>query len=530
MSTDSPPISANRPAAPVMGLARGPQTLILLLIFSLALIGYLFYPSLSWLYYEWSTKEEYSHGFMIPLITLFLIWQRRGLIAAQPQQGSWPGILLLLAGLAGLVLGRYSTLFIISHYSLLLVLFGITLATFGKGITRQVWVPMALLALAIPLPNFLYNKLSAHLQLLSSALGVEVIRACNISVYLEGNVIDLGKMKLQVVEACSGLRYLFPLMSLAFICSYLFQAPLWQRALVFLSSLPITVLMNSLRIGIIGVLVEYWGQGMAEGFLHDFEGWAVFMACALLLLGEIWVLATWVPPRSRLRDCFGLETTPFSSKAPLDHWRTTRTLIISLALLTLAALTLALSPENSEITPPRRTFAEFPLQLQDWSGTTTTMEQQYIDRLDFDDYILADYTKPGGVPVNFYVAYYGSQSSGESAHSPRSCIPGDGWKITEVTEIALSEKIHANRVLIQKGDTRQVVYYWFDQRGRNLTNEYLIKWYLFRDGLLQNRSDGALIRLTTVVPPGHPVDEADQRLQAFFQALGDRLEQFVPAE
>ena len=126
-------------------------------------------------------------------------------------------------------------------------------AIVGDRIFRQIWLPIFFLFFAIPLPQFLYQGLSAKLQLLSSELGVSFIRLCDISVYQEGNVIDLGAMKLQVVEACSGLRYLFPLMSLAFMCAYFFKATLWKRVVIFLSSIPITVFMNSFRIGLIGV-------------------------------------------------------------------------------------------------------------------------------------------------------------------------------------------------------------------------------------------------------------------------------------
>lgn len=104
-----------------------------------------------------------------------------------------------------------------------------------------------------------------------------------IPVFLEGNIIDLGVYQLQVVEACSGLRYLFPLMSLGFIAAYFYQAAFWKRAIVFLMTIPITILMNSFRIGVIGVMVDNWGISMAEGFLHDFEGWIIFMACAAIL-------------------------------------------------------------------------------------------------------------------------------------------------------------------------------------------------------------------------------------------------------
>ena len=110
------------------------------------------------------------------------------------------------------------------------------------------------------------------------------MRLFGVSVYLEGNVIDLGVYKLQVAEACDGLRYLFPLMTIGFLIAYFFKATFWKRALLFLSSIPITILMNSFRVGTIGVMVEHWGVRMAEGFLHEFQGWMVFMASGALMM------------------------------------------------------------------------------------------------------------------------------------------------------------------------------------------------------------------------------------------------------
>src|SRR5207245_1672825 len=153
----------------------------------------------------------------------------------------------------------------VQHYAFLLVIYGLVLALTGPAIFRRLWMPLLMLVFAIPLPSFFNNSLSLHLQLLSSGLGVWVIRAAGISVLLEGNVIDLGSYQLEVAEACSGLRYLFPLMTLAFIVAYLFRGPMWKRIALFLSSVPITIVMNSLRIGFIGITVERWGSGMAEG-------------------------------------------------------------------------------------------------------------------------------------------------------------------------------------------------------------------------------------------------------------------------
>ena len=135
--------------------------------------------------------------------------------------------------------------------------------------------------------------------------------------------------------------------------------------------------------------------------------------------------------------------------------------------------------------------------------------------------------------VNLYVAYYASQRKGESPHSPIVCIPGGGWAITSLEQINYDnagEERPLNRVIIQKGEVKELVYYWFDERGRKIANEYWAKFYLLADAIVKNRTDGALVRLTTQVSPGESERDADQRLQAFMQDAVPRLSEFLPSD
>ncbi len=256
------------------------------------------------------TSEEYSHGYLIPVIAVALVWQRRRELVAIGPRGSWFGPAIVLLALIVGVMGTLSTIYMVIQYAFVLAVVGIVLAFLGWRGTVTIWVPLAFLVFMIPLPNFLQIKLSTEMQLISSVLGVALIRLMDISVFLEGNLIDLGAYKLQVAEACSGLRYLFPLMSFGFLIAYLYIAPFWRRAVVFLSTIPITILMNSFRVGVIGILVEYYGVELAEGFLHDFEGWAVFMLCCAVLFAEIWVLDRLSSRRRGLHQMFNFASPP----------------------------------------------------------------------------------------------------------------------------------------------------------------------------------------------------------------------------
>jgi exosortase D (VPLPA-CTERM-specific) len=433
------------------------------------------------------------------------------------------------------ILGELSTLYIIIQYTFLVVIAGLALSLMGWRDYKLIGVPLALLFFMVPFPNFLYQNLSSHLQLISSQIGVGVIRLFGISVFLDGNVIDLGLFKLQVVEACSGLRYLFPLATLGFIVAYFFKEAFWKRAVLFLSTIPITVLMNSFRIGMIGIMVEYGGMSMAQGFIHDFEGWVVFMACTVVLVIEMWVLSRIAAEKRPLQEVFGLELPePTPANAEIHYHPVSRFFMGSAALLVGAAVLSATLPQRIEIIPQRQSFSEFPMKIDAWQGRRDRLDKIYIDALKFDDYVIADFTsQDDNNPVNFYIAYYASQRTGESAHSPRSCIPGGGWKITSLTQRSIDgvtvagATLRVNRTLIQKGENAQLVYYWFQQRGRVITNEYLVKWYLFWDALTRNRTDGALVRLTMSVQAGH-VDEADKRLSSFARAISKELSGYIP--
>ena len=338
-----------------------------------------------------------------------------------------------------------------------------------------------------------------------------------------------------MVEACSGLRYLFPLMTLGFIAAYFYKTAFWKRALIFLSSIPITVFMNSFRIGAIGVTVEYWGQEMAEGFLHDFEGWVVFMASLGVMIIEMWILTRIGRENRPLREVFGLE---FPEPSPENSQIVKRPIpapfVVSIILLLIAFAASFNIETREEIIPERTDFSEFPLHIGDWTGRRDQMEKIFIDQLKFDDYIMVDYSDGKGSAINFYVAYYGSQSKGQSAHSPRACLPGGGWQIKDHSVKTIEgvevngAPLSVNRFEIRKGDVAQLVYYWFQEQGRIVTNEYMVKWFLFWDAITKRRTDGALIRLTVYVPPGEDFDEAEERMTAFVGEVSGRLGRFIP--
>jgi exosortase D (VPLPA-CTERM-specific) len=386
----------------------------------------------------------------------------------------------------------------------------------------------------IPLPPFVFINLSAKLQLLSSAIGVAIIRAFSIPVFAEGNVIDLGLYRIQVAEACSGLRYLFPLMSFGFLMGYLYRGPFWQRALLFLSTIPIAILMNSLRIGAIGITVEHWGSEAAEGFLHLFEGWTVFILCLALLFGEAALLWRLSGFRGGFADMLQVDLPPraaFGALLPRTVVAASaRPMIFAALALACAAILGPVLGTQRETIPAHRSLTLFPATFGPWAGHTVPLEPSILKQLAADDYLHSDYVdETAQARVNLYVVYFASQKDGTGIHSPQNCLPAGGWEIESIRQQAVSGGAagSVNRVLIRKGLSRMLVYYWFHQRGRDLTREIAVKWYILADGVTQHRTDGSMIRLVTPLGPGEDEAKGDGRLQDFSRQIAGPLSSFL---
>jgi exosortase D (VPLPA-CTERM-specific) len=498
---------------------------MLVLALALSLIAY--WSGLSEAVSRWSSQEEYSHGFLIPLVTLFILWEKRHLISATMGPPMWSGVALIFLALAIFFVGEISALYLLIQYSFVMVLLGLSMITVGKA-TKYTYVPILILLFAIPLPYVFEVLLTAKLQLFSSWIGVQVIRLFQIPVFLEGNIIDLGVYQLQVVEACSGLRYLFPLMSLGFIAAYFYQAAFWKRAIVFLMTIPITILMNSFRIGVIGVMVDNWGISMAEGFLHDFEGWIIFMACAAILFLLVVFLEKIAPSHKTLTQLFGVV-----DHAPVNRMFSTNgktysytPFIIVIFILLIALFTTKFVDSRDEVVPAHEGFISFPLQFNNWIGQHEKLDNRVINKLGMTDYLFVNFTGNDQIFVNLYVAYYETQRKGVSPHSPRVCIPGGGWEIADFRRDEVNGH-PINRVVIKNGDQEQLVYYWFQGRGRIIANEYLNKWYLFNDAIFENRTDGALVRYVTPVFPNETLEDADARIQLLMAQTGPELKRYI---
>lgn len=517
---------------------QGAQIGFLWFIALLAVSVPLFWIGLVSLAQAWSTPE-YSHGPLIPLISLYLFLRelrRAPPVSVAAITDRWPGVAVIALGLLLTLLGNLVRIPDIVTYALIIWIGGIVLTIFGWQVGRRHQLPVVHLVFMLPLPQFVYWKLSVFLQGISSELGVWFVSMAGVPVFLDGNIIDLGVYKLQVAEACSGLRYLFPILSFSYLFAILYRGPFWHKAVLLLSAAPLTVLMNAFRIGVIGILVNRYGIEQAEGFLHFFEGWVIFLACVGILFLMAATMQRLAPTPLSLSEAIDLDFQGFAGI--LGRVFTIRP---STALTVATTLTLAISAGwitfKAPDQPPvdRDPFQLFPNAMGEWSGYREMLEPDVEKVLAADDYISATYSTPSeDQPVNLFVAFYNKQTEGSGIHSPEVCLPVGGWEVYGIQQVEVVTTnpdfgtFPVNRAIIEKGVSRQLVYYWFEQRGQRLTNDFVAKARVFYDSLRIGRSDGALVRFVTPIGRGEDPALADARLQRFMQETLNRLPRFVP--
>ena len=232
---------------------------------------------------QWKNDPNFSHGFFVPLFALFVLWKNRNRLKSIKPAPSWSGLPLIVGGLALLILGDFGAELFLSRVSLPIVLAGLIVLFHGWPLFRAVLFPWAFLFLMIPIPVILFQKVTFPLQILASKLASAALPILGVVVHREGNVINLATMHpLQVVSACSGIRSLLSLVTLAIIYGYLMDDRKWVRIVLTMAAVPIALVANSFRVVGTG-LVSLWDPAKAEGFFHSFEGWLIFVVSLIML-------------------------------------------------------------------------------------------------------------------------------------------------------------------------------------------------------------------------------------------------------
>ena len=509
-----------------------------LLVSAAILIGivFAFWFGFQDLWARWTKNEELSHSPILPLVAGWMLWERKEALQRSVGAPANRGLVAAAGSLFVMFMGVFTGIEVLMHLGLVGVIGSLPLALGGWSLFWITLIPIAYLLFAVPPPPWVVTVLSGKFQLWSSELGVAAARAMGGTVGLSGNVIQLPNARLEVVEACSGLNYLFPFLGLGALAAYFYKGPIWQRALIFLATIPITIFMNSFRIAVTCWLVENHGEQHTEGALHFFEGWVVFVMCIGPLLDLIYIF-TLMRGQRGLMTFIGFEEVP--PRRPTGTWSQAafvRNGAILTGLLLFAGFMVHVVGNRAMIVPDRLDFATFTFEFDDLSAREQALSSNMEIALGADDYLIADFVPRDDArtpPVNFYAAYLDKLRGDSTWHSPSQCLPGGGWEIAthtiEEVEHPNGSTYAHNRMLIQQDDNRMLVYYWYDQRGRQVADEFIMKYWVLVDSIKRQRSDGAMVRLMTYVGPNESVEEAEARLDGMRRRVLTVLPAYVPA-
>lgn len=247
------------------------------------LLAFLYRKVLGHLAIQWMNDEDFSHGAFVPVFTAFVLWRERQRFAQLKISPSWAGLFVSVLALGMLVGGVFGAELFLSRSSFVVLLAGLVIYFLGWEFFRAALFPWAFLFLMIPIPKIIFNKVAIPLQFIASSLATAQMQLMGVPVLREGNIIHLPSMSLEVVEACSGIRSLMTLGTLAIIYGYFLETRLSRRVVLALASVPIAVVANAWRVTGTGLLGQYWDPDKAQGFFHTFSGWLIFVLALILL-------------------------------------------------------------------------------------------------------------------------------------------------------------------------------------------------------------------------------------------------------
>lgn len=260
-----------------------PAPIILQIATLIAAFALLYHHTIVKLVNDWSTDDNFSHGFLVPIIAGYMIWHYRERLARISIQSSYWGYLLLLGGMLFHIAGNIGAELFIQRFSIILTLMGLTAILFGVDVLKKTLVPLLYLLLMIPIPAIIWNKIAFPLQLFAAKLSSEFITFIGITVLREGNILHLANTTLEVVDACSGLRSLMSMLALSAAFAYISSMKNTGKWILFLSAVPIAIAVNIIRLTVTAMMAKYIGAEAAQGFLHDISGFIIFFVALILL-------------------------------------------------------------------------------------------------------------------------------------------------------------------------------------------------------------------------------------------------------
>ncbi len=483
-----------------------------------------FFPVFQKMSIRWDSGDN-SYCYLIIPLFIYLCWDRKESFKFSEFSWSFLGIIPLLLSAALIITGELGSVETMLYTGLFGCIVSIILVLYGKRIYHLIF-PIFLLCFMVPIPPFINKILTFKLRVTASVISTKLLQFTGVSVLREGNILDLGISKLQVVDACSGLRYLISMLLTAILVGYFFNKVRWHRFFLIALVIPLSVFVNSFRIFATGLLTVNGYQKFAQDFYHDFSGWLVFMIAGGILTGVSFALKQF----EKNTSTFFLKVDDGGKPVKLVKPIVLTTVFCGLFVITGFTIN---NTSDSMIQPNRIAFEKFPMKIAGWYGKKSYLSKEILNSLWADDYIQASYQKRGVENiVTLFVPYYKYQGTRHTAHAPQSCLLGGGWGIISSNDrfvkVNEKQKIKIKCMLMVKGDVKLLSSYFFFQRGRVITSPWLNKYYMMADAITKKRTDGALVRIEMIIPPGQSQDNAYRVMEGFLGDIWGVLGDYVP--
>jgi exosortase D (VPLPA-CTERM-specific) len=476
----------------------------------------------------WATNDDYSYGYLIPVVSAYLFWDMRHRLNGLTFKPAWTILPLLLLLVALSLYGILGSSGNIARPAVPIVYILLITFCFGFQAVKRFALPLGFLVFIIPLPAFLDRTVSVFLKSISSKLGGYLIQLSGLSVHVSGNIIDLGVTQLQVVDACSGLRFVFPLMALGVIHAYFFEKVMWKRVVCVLATVPIAIATNVLRIGITGILTHFYGPELAQGFFHDFSGWAIFMVAFVFLFVLSRFFKLFPGDGAKHAEASIATTPPVVRK---------RRIIPALATaFILLAITGSLSLTTGALPPITLEggIASFPLRIDDWQGQAQPIDPVIIEASGAEEAFQAFYRNSHDEGVSLYIGYRGSSfmENENFFHSPTVCLPSSGWRsldqsVHRIEGVENFGALTATKMIVEQMGVQQLVYFWFQTKDRATHDKNINRFHLALHALKRDNTHDLFIRTITPIKSGESLRDAENRMDGFVRDMTSAMHDFL---
>lgn len=443
---------------------------------------------------DWFNDENYSHGFLVPFISGYFLYNRREKLRNLRVTPWNPGLIVIVLGLIQLLFGWLGTEYFSMRSSLIVLLAGMILYLFGITVFKAMIFPVAYLIFMVPIPYIIYDSVAFPLKLFVTKVSVAFLKMVGVVVLREGNIIMFPATTLEVADACSGIRSLLSLLALAVAYAFFLRLTPLKRWLLICSAIPIAVATNALRVIVTGILAQYWGEQAAQGFFHEFAGLAVFG----LAMGMLVSLGAILGKGQRLENK-GQDTASREQGTQVGEQGTGNGKYLIVGLLLIAS-GCYLNLHSDIAVPINKPFEQFPETVAGWRMTgESTLSDNVQKVLKATDVLFRQYVSSEGRPVNLYVGYHGGGKGSGEIHSPKQCLPGSGWFEVSTKRMQLDvsgKKINLVQAIYQKGENKELFLYWFAVKDKTLNDEYSLKIAEITNSMLYRRRDAAFVRIS----------------------------------